>query len=354
MKKDGKKRAKEHFRQAVKTAIAGAASMWLAELLHLREGYWAVISAVIVMQSSIGAAINAAWSRMAGTAIGAFAGGLFAAVWGVNIPSFALAVTLTVLVCAYLGLLDSYRLAGATVAIVMLIGRADVTWMVALHRFLEVSLGVVVALMVTVFIWPSRARKNLHYGIADSVALLHSLYLAVASRYMDGIDNPVDKLRTQIAKTVKNNEILLKQTMYEPRLGPEHKELLMLLTEHVHSILHAVDALEQAVRQSAGETLNRKFDPELGELVSRIGEFMKRLADDVRSWEFSPPGEELTQAVSALEARAAEVRSARLTAAHDLEEILHFYSFFHSLRNLARELDAAREAGGRWRATERL
>jgi uncharacterized membrane protein YccC len=353
MTKQGKKRAKEHLRQAIKTGIAGSVSLYLAELFRLHEGYWAVISAVIVMQSSIGAAISAAWSRMAGTAIGAFIGALFAALWGVNVPSFGLAVTITVLVCAFLGLLDSYRLAGATVAIVMLFGRADVTWIVALHRFLEVSLGVVVALLVTVFIWPSRARKNLHYGIADAIVLLHSLYLAVVGRYMEGIDRPVDELRTRAAVIVQNNENLLKQTMYEPRLGPEQKELLMLLMEHAHRILHAVDSLEAAARESAGDTLNRKFEPELGDLVSRIGTAMKRLADEVRNWKFSLPGEELTLAISALETRTAEVRKARLTAAHDLDEILHFYSFFHSLRNLARELDMAREAGGHWRATER-
>lgn len=353
MTKQGKKRAKEHFRQAVKTGIAGVISLLLARVFGLHEGYWAVISAVIVMQSSIGAAINAAWSRMAGTAIGAFMGALFAALGGVNAPSFGLAVSITVLICAFLGLLDSYRLASATVAIVMLFGRPDVSWIVALHRFLEVSLGVVVALLVTVFIWPSRARKNLHNGITDLIVLLHSIYLASVNRYMEGIETPVDELRTRVAGIVQSNENLQKQTLYEPRLGPEQKELLMLLMEHAHRIIHALDALEPAVRESAGDTLYRKFEPELGELVGRIGTAMKRLADEVGAWKFSLPGEDLTRATEALEARAAEVRKARLTAGHDLEEILHFYSFFHALRNLARELDLAREAGGRWRATER-
>ncbi|HET6418728.1 MAG TPA: FUSC family protein [Geobacteraceae bacterium] len=352
MRKEGEKRAREHFRQAVKTGIAGVVSLCLAELFSLREGYWAVISAVIVMQSSIGAAISAAWSRMAGTAIGAFMGAIFAALWGVNALSFGFAVTITVLVCAFLGLLDSYRLASATVAIVMLFAHADVTWIVALHRFLEVSLGVVVALLVTVFIWPSRARKNLHHGIADAIVLLHSLYDAAVSLYMQGIDKPAGELRTRVSALVQNNESLLKQTMYEPRLGPEHKELLMLLMEHTHRILHAVDALEQTVRESSGDTLNRKFEPELGELAGRIGRGLVTLADEVRAWKFSLPGDELMQAVSALEAKAVEVRGARLMTAFDLEEILHLFSFFHSLRNLARELDMAREAGGRWRATE--
>jgi len=344
--------AKEHLRHAIKTGIAGAVCLCLTKVFPFREGYWAVISAVIVMQSSIGAAIGAAWSRMAGTAIGAFIGMLFMMFWGINIPSLGLALTMTVLVCAFLRLLNSYRLAGVTVAIVMLVGRADEPWIVALHRFLEVSLGVVVALLVSVFIWPSRARKNLHNGIVDVIVLLHSLYLAGVSRYMKGIERSTDELRTRVSAIVRSNENIMNQMMYEPRLGPEHKELLLLLMMHTHRILHAVDALEPVVRESAGNSLSSRYEPELGNLVNLIGTSMEKLADEVRSWEFPLPGEELSLAISALEAKTTEVRKARLTEAHDLEEILHFYSFFQSLRNLGRELDMAREAGSRWWETE--
>jgi uncharacterized membrane protein YgaE (UPF0421/DUF939 family) len=42
-----------------------------------------------------------------------------------------------------------FRYAGIAVAIVMLVPRAEGAWIVASHRFLEVSLGIAVALMVT-------------------------------------------------------------------------------------------------------------------------------------------------------------------------------------------------------------
>lgn len=346
-----RKRAKEHFRQAIKTGVAGLLSMVLAEFFGLPEGYWAVISAVIVMQSNIGAAVSAAWSRLAGTAIGAFVGALFVALWGVNAAAFGVAVTLTVLICAFLGLLDSYRLASATVAIVMLFGRPDVSWTVALHRFTEVSLGVVVALLVTVFIWPSRARKKLHNGIADALSFLYSLYDAVIRRYR-GEDAPVEELRARMAKVLQSNEKLQVQTLYEPRLGMERKELLMLLMEHVHRILHAVDALETVTHGGAGGTLREKYEPELGELIERIGAAIQRLCEEVTAWRFSMPGDDLPCAISALEEKTTAIRKARLTATHDLEEILHYYSQFHALRNLAREIDLARETGGRWISSE--
>ncbi len=324
------------------------ASIALADFFRLPEGYWAAISAVIVMQSNIGAAIGAAWSRLAGTAIGAFAGALFVVAWGNNAPSFGIAVTLAVLACAFLGLLDSYRLAGATVAIVMLSGSHDIPWLVAINRFFEVSLGVIIALLVTVFIWPARARKNLHNGIANAVSNMNSLYRAIIGRYRGEANVPVAELRASVARILQNNENLQKQTMYEPRLGPERKELLMLLTDHVHRILHALDALGSTAHIKAGSTLNVKFEPELGDLIGRIDEALTRLGNEISAWSFTMPGDELDLAIVSLEEKTAEVRKSRLMTGHEMEEILHYYSLFHALRHLAREMEHAREAGGRW------
>ena len=54
-----------------------------------------------------------------------------------------------------LGFAEAARLAGVAVAIVMLIGHPGRHWIAALHRFLEVSFGVVVAVIVSMLIWPS-------------------------------------------------------------------------------------------------------------------------------------------------------------------------------------------------------
>ena len=56
----------------------------------------------------------------------------------------------------------AYRYASVTLTIIVLIPRANRAWIVALHRFIEVSVGIIVALLV-VAIWPERspiAAKN--------------------------------------------------------------------------------------------------------------------------------------------------------------------------------------------------
>ena len=63
------------------------------------------------------------------------------------------------LLCAILRLGTAYRFAGVTLAITMLIVRDSPAWIVAEHRFAEVSVGIAVGVVVTA-IWPTRQSKK--------------------------------------------------------------------------------------------------------------------------------------------------------------------------------------------------
>ena len=60
------------------------------------------------------------------------------------------------LLCALLRLRGAYRFAAITLSIVLLIAHQRPAWIVASHRFVEVSVGIAVALALAE-IWPSRA-----------------------------------------------------------------------------------------------------------------------------------------------------------------------------------------------------
>lgn len=135
--------------RAVKIGIAGVVALYAADLLKLPQAYWAAISAFVVIGTDVRTTFQASWGRLIGTAIGAVAGAVFVLLCGSHLWSFGLAATLTALLCAVLSLDQSYRLACVTVAIVMLIHSAESPWRVGLYRFLEVSLGIVVALLVS-------------------------------------------------------------------------------------------------------------------------------------------------------------------------------------------------------------
>jgi uncharacterized membrane protein YccC len=141
---------------SVRSAVAAVVSLLVAKLLKMPEAYWAAITTIVVMQSSLGAAWPQSIERFAGDALGCASGAAVASflppswlVYGVGI--FALGLT-----CAALRLNRSaYRFAGLTFTIVILLNRPEKPVVIALHRFLEVSLGIAVGLAMTA-LWPER------------------------------------------------------------------------------------------------------------------------------------------------------------------------------------------------------
>jgi uncharacterized membrane protein YccC len=146
----------QEFVHAVRTAIAAVASLLIARLFRLPEAYWAAIATMMVMQSTLGAAWTISKDRLAGTALGAAAGALLATYAGQNIAVFGAGVFALGAICAILRVeRGAYRYAGITLVIVMLIARTQAPWIVAIHRFIEISVGIGVGLALTAA-WPER------------------------------------------------------------------------------------------------------------------------------------------------------------------------------------------------------
>jgi uncharacterized membrane protein YgaE (UPF0421/DUF939 family) len=145
---------------SIRTAIAATVSLVVARLFGLPEAYWAAIATLVVMQSTLGATLLISVERVAATALGALAGALLATWFTLNAFVFAVAVLVLGLLCAVFRMEKSaYRYASITLAIILLIPRSAPAWIVALHRFFEVSVGIIVALAV-VAVWPERQRTS--------------------------------------------------------------------------------------------------------------------------------------------------------------------------------------------------
>ena len=141
---------------SIRTAVAATLSVVVARLVHMPEAYWAAIATLVVMQSSLGATLTLSIERVVATALGASVGAVEANYFGANLVAFLVAIF-------FIGLLSfgfrlektAYRYASVTLTIIVLIPRINPAWIVALHRFIEVSVGIIVALLV-VAIWPER------------------------------------------------------------------------------------------------------------------------------------------------------------------------------------------------------
>lgn len=149
------------LKHSARTAVAAAISLLVARLFRLPEAYWSAITTLIVMQSSLGAALPISAQRLAGTALGAAVAALVGAYFPGNVLAFGVSVFVIGIICAALRVeRNAYRYASITLAIVMLVPRTTSEWIIAVHRFLEVSIGIAVGLALTA-VWPENLNNTI-------------------------------------------------------------------------------------------------------------------------------------------------------------------------------------------------
>jgi uncharacterized membrane protein YgaE (UPF0421/DUF939 family) len=136
---------------STRTAVAAVVALVLARSLSMPEFYWAPISTIVILLSTVNP-LTLAWQRFVGTALGASLGAVIATYFHPNWIVYGAGIFVCGVLSSILRLGSAYRFAGIALTIVLLITHDRPPWIVATHRFLEVSLGVAVALLVTV-VW---------------------------------------------------------------------------------------------------------------------------------------------------------------------------------------------------------
>jgi uncharacterized membrane protein YccC len=228
---------------AAKTALAAALCWWLALRFGLHDGYWGAISAIIVLQSNMGATVTASRDRLIGTLIGGVFGFAFS-VYGVLPWNYALAVLAAIIVCGLLGLRSSSRLAGVTITIIMLVQKGGSRWGLALDRVGQVILGIVVALAVTTLVLPDRARLRLRDGLAQEFLVLGAFFEAIMQGFRGAPAENLAALRDDALAMLRGNNQLLEAARSEPSGGPGWREGLATLSQFGRSLFDALVALE--------------------------------------------------------------------------------------------------------------
>jgi uncharacterized membrane protein YccC len=326
--------------QAAKTALAAALCWWLALRFGLHDGYWGSISAIIVLQSNVGATVTASRDRLLGTLIGACFGFAFS-LFGAAPWNYIAAVVLAIVVSGLLGMRDSARLACVTITIILLVPSSVSRRELAFDRVCEVLLGIVIALAVTTLILPDRARAWLRDGLAQEFLLLGGFFEAILKGFRGAPVENLASLRDDLQSLINANNQLLAASRSEPS-GPGWREGLSLLTEFGRSLFDALLALEFAVKDSHEDRFTQRLEPALSRLANDIHSRFNYLGACIHRWRFSKPpeGSNLEQDIADLEARLDATRHTGIEFSQ--AEIMRAYAVQLHLKQIARILRSTR------------
>ncbi|MBX7199793.1 MAG: FUSC family protein [Rhodospirillaceae bacterium] len=188
-------RREGELRHSVPVTAAALFAFAVAETLALPQGYWAVFTAVLVTQASVGGSVKAALDWLVST----LGGGAYAAAVGTAVhwldptaDAFSVAVGLGVALTplAFLAAVrPTFRFAPVTGVIVILVAPVQHLSPLesAINRLTEISIGGAVGLVVSLMILPARASGILNQAAAralDNFAAVLPLLLRFDRAYI--------------------------------------------------------------------------------------------------------------------------------------------------------------------------
>lgn len=163
------------MRTALRTTIACVAATLLAQTFHLEQGFWAIITILVLAPPTAAASVRKATTRLLGTAIGCLIGVGATALFGQQPPLQLAAIFLALAAAIYMatGTIAPYSffVAGFTTSIVAYaaVQHPEQAGVLAWSRFTEIGLGVLVSGASHLLLWPVHADAELRRALADKL-----------------------------------------------------------------------------------------------------------------------------------------------------------------------------------------
>jgi uncharacterized membrane protein YccC len=284
----------------------------------LSQGYWAVITAVIVMQASVGGSLKATVDRLVGTVAGAVYGGVVDfAIPHTNPAELGIALAIALAPLAVLAALyPSFRVAPVTAIIVLLTPSAGSLGPLqfTVDRILEIALGSIVGLAVSLLILPARA----HNLVAQAAARIYSLLGELLPMALAGLEKQPDRIailmiQARIRKALARLEAVAGEARGE-RAGrltddPEPDPLVRTSMRLRHDLVMLI----RAAGEPMPPDIYARLQPSLTQLSQTGTLFLKDAAASLAARRPAPALQPFSEALEAYKAELESLRHDGLT-----------------------------------------
>lgn len=215
---------------SIKTAIACLIGLAIVTYFRWPMGQWVPITIIVVMsaQARFGGALQKAYMRFLGTAAGVMVTLLTLTFFNHDLVAVFTVIFLSCLVFTYIATEESavsYAGVLGGVTVVLTLTGLNVDRYYALQRGFYIVVGIIIALLVSRFVFPLHAREKLRDSVANTICNLRNLYFAM----VQGEDIDAEKLRlfnVRITKSIGEQMQLISEASLGSRYFAQHRKAL--------------------------------------------------------------------------------------------------------------------------------
>lgn len=330
------------WRFCLRMTTSGLAAFAIARALQIPlQGLWVIITAIVVTQMSAGGSLRATLEYIVGTVGGA----VYAAVIGALVPHatalseagiLALAIAPLALLAAFN---PNFRVAPFSAVLVLLVagqfGEGPVES--AITRSSEVALGGVIAVAVSLLVFPERAH---HTRLKAAARLLRQLARdlpRLLAGYTQGLDSAENsRIQNDIGAAVSGFQQITAEAEHEllisfaaqPDPGPLSRTMLRLR--------HDLVIIGRAGAKPLPDALRGRLDAPLTRVGAAASRFLDGSAAALDALRAAPPLDAFEEALAAYIAAVEAARVERLTAPLTSNEIEPVFALGFALEQLRR------------------
>jgi uncharacterized membrane protein YccC len=331
------------LRFCLRMTAAALLAFALAQIWNIPlNGLWAVLTAVVVTQMSVGGSLRATTEYVLGT----IGGAVYAAAIGVLVPhttTLALAgvLALTIAPLAFAAAVNpSFRSAPFTGAIVLLISGqfGEGTVESALYRLFEVALGGGVAVVVSLLVLPDRA-----YGLGlDAAARLLDLLAELLRKLLEGFTQRLDvaditRRQQEAGRALAAFQAIAAEAKGERTINLVTEPDPTPLARTLLRLRHDVVILGRAAAAPLPETIAERLGPQLGRVAEGASDYLHECASALRSRRPPSPLKPMEDVLTAYNAEIAALRSEGLTRGLSNAEAEQLFALGFALEQMHRD-----------------
>jgi uncharacterized membrane protein YccC len=312
------------------------------EIFGLAQSQWAVLTAIIVMQVSVGASLKLIADRLVGSLGGAIAGvAVLAALHWMGMASSATALLIGVPPLALLAAVQpGYRVAPVTFIVLVLAHNFQATPLEsAFERMLEISIGSVVSLGVSLTILPARAHEGLAEAASQALTIMAELMTALPEGLNGSLDgSQIEAMHAQLRTSINKAETAASEALRERAsyLSAAVDPLPMCRT--LRRLRHDLAALGRITAAPFAPGIHAVMTPALCQALDAVAKFLASCSKAIADRLPPPPLADLDAAFALQFAALAQVRERRLARELPDEELGRIFGLGFTLDQLHRDL----------------